>query len=193
MSETEITVQVFNDVGEIKAILLKNGFNYSHSFLLRDYYFSAFDIEELKTFSYRELMKSSLLLRQVDDSENCQVIYKDKEIAPNGVVLAEEKRIIDKGRKNELLERLKSKNYRIWCIIENESDLYTNGEKEFVLQKVKGLGNFIEVEEYPAISNLSPVEKINELSSFVRSFGLELGDDLSVKKPYLFLLQKSSY
>ena len=42
MRETEITVQVFNDLGQIKQILDKNGFKLKSEYTLKDYYISKF-------------------------------------------------------------------------------------------------------------------------------------------------------
>ena len=43
MSETEITVQVFNDYNEIDEVLKRKGFEMVENYQLNDWYFSKFD------------------------------------------------------------------------------------------------------------------------------------------------------
>lgn len=65
MSETEITVQVFNDYNEIDEILKRKGFEMVENYQLNDWYFPKFD--NVLNLSYVDLMNNSFLVRHIID------------------------------------------------------------------------------------------------------------------------------
>jgi len=180
--KTEITVQVFNDKDDICALMKEKGFEIKETFTLTDRYFSVLSILELQSFSYPDIIKSSILLRQIDN--DAFLVYKQKILDSNGVVLQEEKikTKVDSFENTSLI--MKNSGLTLWCEMINRSVVFNKGETELVLQEVNGLGRFIEFEEYPSISSLSPQEKIDILTQEIKSLGLRLGQDLSYKKPY---------
>ena len=59
MKETEITVQVFNDLEEIKSLLKNKGFEIIENYEMHDYYFSKLPINYLSELPYVDLIKNS--------------------------------------------------------------------------------------------------------------------------------------
>lgn len=79
MSETEITVQVFNDHNEIDEILKRKGFEMVENYQLNDWYFSKFD--NVLNLSYIDLMNNSFLVRHIiDECPKIQLCYKKKDL-----------------------------------------------------------------------------------------------------------------
>ena len=74
--------------------------------------------------------------------------------------------------------------------LKQKNTYYKNGEKTIILSHVENLGDFIEVEEYPSISNLIDTEKIDILKQYINSFNFKIGSDYSCKKVYMLYLKK---
>ena len=140
--------------------------------------------------SYKSLIKNSFLLRKVvKEKDKLQLCYKDKKIK-NNCVIGETKivsNIDDFEKAIKIFDMAKLTN---WCISKNYSTVYRKGELSFALQDVEGLGIFIEYEEDETMNGLSPNQKIDFMKDIVNNLGLKLGEDYSVKKPYLMLHKK---
>ena len=192
MGETEITAEVFEPIDKIKSKLVKNGFKLIENYIISDYYFSKYPMSRLVRMSYKSLIKSSILIREISKSEKkCYAIFKDKAYDRRGNVISERK-IKAPLADLKLVEILKSSGLTNWESIINKSYIYKNAEFEFALQVVDGLGIFIEIEEDEPMKNLSASEKIRRLRARAQSLGLRLGDDYSCKKVYMKFLKENN-
>ena len=186
MKETEITVQVFNKFEEIDYTLKNQGFEMIENFQLNDWYFS--QITNVNNVLYGDLLKSSFLVRQVlTDKEIIQLCYKQKEIDELGNVIAEEKISTDLSSLSNAIDIFKKAGLNNYCIVEDNSFVYKNGNIEFVVQVVKNIGIFIEYEEDETMKGMSNFEKIEHMKKIVNSLGLKLGQDYSCKKVSMLL------
>lgn len=89
MRETEITVQVFEDLEIILTKLKNSGLNQVSKYQLNDWYFT--NLKTNSEISYFLLLKNSFLVRQVvENEEQVYLGYKDKEVDETGKVLSEE-------------------------------------------------------------------------------------------------------
>jgi adenylate cyclase class 2 len=71
--------------------------------------------------------------------------------------------------------------------IENERHVFVNDRYEIVLEDVKGLGLFLEVEAF-GVEDDADADKINqEISAFIQSLGVDVGEDADLGKPELML------
>lgn len=189
MSETEITVEVFDDMKVIDKILKEKGFYVNDQKTLNDFYYTNFKPEELKSVKYSNLIKNSFLVRNVTGKgfDETVLCYKNKIIDENEVVIAEEKTKTKVENLKSALEILNKANITNWCNLKQDMFIYSNNKVEFAVQIVENLGIFIEFEETEEISSWSETEKINYLVNYLKSLGLKLGNDFSCKKPYMML------
>ena len=191
MNETEITVQCYNQLKDIKKILNNQGWFLKNTYQLNDWYYSAKSIEELNNFSYQDLISNSFLVRQIieNKNENIQLCYKSKILDNYGNVISENK---TKTYVNSLANTLANTlsifdlaKLTMWCKIENTSYVFGKDEIEICIQDISNLGIFIEFEEYEKIKNLSATQKFNEMKNIIQQLNLSLGNDFSCKKVFL--------
>ena len=189
MQETEITVEVFDDVQTIDKILKEKNFFVTDKKTLNDFYYTNFKPEELKNIKYTNLIKNSFLVRNVtaENFNESVICYKNKIVDENDVVIAEEKTKTEVEDLKKTLEILNKANITNWCNLKQDMIIYSNSEVEFAVQIVENLGIFVEFEETKEIANWSEAEKIKYLVNYLKSLGLKLGDDFSCKKPYMML------
>lgn len=186
MKETEITVQVFNPIEEIKLKLNSLGFEIIEKYSMTDYYFSKYSIEELKNFNYADLIKNSFLVRDIkDDKPKILLTYKNKDIDDLGNVISEEKIKCRLGILQNALDIFNSIGLNNWSILNQKIIIYKKDSVCFALQEVVNLGIFIEYEEDETMSNLSTQEKISLMKTTLKKLNLNLGEDFSCKKVYM--------
>lgn len=187
MKETEITVQVFEDVNTIREKLETLGFELVETYTLDDYYYSKYDDITLKQMKYIEILNNSILLRRIVDcdGEKVEMIFKSKTMDENDNVISEEKiktKVQDLDKARKVFEMA---GVNMWCNVNNFSYNYKKEETEFALQVIDGLGVFIEFEENDTMKNMNEHEKFNHMSNILKGLGLKLGEDFSVKKVYM--------
>ena len=188
MRETEITVQVFDELLDIEKVLVKNGYHKKEEYCLHDHYFTKF--EDAKIVDYKTLLASSILIRTIKQDEKCThcMIYKNKKLDQNGNVSSEEKIRVKIDNEQNCIKILKSAGLNNWCNLKNDSIVYADESgSEIALQVVNGLGIFIEMEEDSSIANLSEKQKFEYLKNKIAAFGFKLSHDYSFKKPYMIL------
>lgn len=190
MKETEITVQVFETRQDIHTKLLNNNFVLADKCIMQDYYFSKFETDELKNMSYKQILKNSLIVRKCGD--DTKVIYKNKEIDNDNNVICEEKISLPITDIKPAIKIFELSGLNNWCNLTQEMYLYKNDKIEFMLQVIDGLGIFIEYEEDESVANLEPKEKMNVMAERLKSLGLNIGTDFSVKKVYQKFIKENN-
>ena len=186
MKETEITVQVFNSLDEIKTNLQNLGFLIIEEYLMEDYYYSKYSTSELKTFSYPDLIKNSFLVRDIkDDNPKVLLTYKNKDIDSFGNVIGEEKIKCRLGLLQNALDVFNSAGLNCWCTLNQHIIVFKKDNICFAVQDVKDLGIFIEYEEDESMQNLTPNEKIKLMKNYLNQLNLNLGTDYSCKKVFM--------
>lgn len=190
MGETEITVQVFEGKKDIFAKLEDLGFEIVEKYQLNDWYY--IKVDDIKNMSYKDLLRHSILARQViSDEVKSQICYKNKEYDNFGNVICEHKirtKIDDLDNAREIFKRAGLNNY---CTVVNHSTVFKKGDICFALQDVEGLGIFIEYEEDDTMpKNLSNEEKMQYMFEIVNNLGLKIGDEKSCKKVEMILNKK---
>lgn len=190
MRETEITVEVLESVDTVKQLIKSKGFDIVEEYDLNDYYFSKYPLEELKKFSYADLIKNSFIVRDVvDDNPKVLLTYKDKVIDENNVVLSEEKIVSRLGILDNSLKVFEKAGLTRWSSLKQRIIVFKNTEMCFALQNVKDCGLFIEYEEDDNMKDLLEEEKIDLMRNNVKKLGLKLGEDYSCKKVYIKFLR----
>ena len=190
MKETEITVQVYESIQQLHEKLLNNNFTLAEKCVMEDYYFSKFDISELKNMSYKQILKNSILVRKCED--DTKIVYKNKEIDNDNNVICEEKITLPITDIKPAIKIFELSGLNNWCNITQEMYLYKNNKMEFMVQVVDGLGIFIEYEEDESVAHLDPKEKMNVMAESLKLLGLNIGTDFSVKKVYQKFLKENN-
>jgi len=75
--------------------------------------------------------------------------------------------------------------------VDNEKHTYTTPEYEIVLEDVKGLGLFMEVEKLEEVPDEKVAETKQEIREFLKSLNINLGEEQNVGKPELMLNKKN--
>lgn len=190
MAQTEITVQIYEDIQNILDKLKIMGFEWKDTFTGVDQYFTTLNSEQVKTASYKELLDSSIIIREFDkkstNTHQTMLVHKKKNLDSQGKVIGEEKTSVIINDSNAAAKMLSNAGLVNWMVLSQQNNFYTSGEKTVIAGTVKGLdGCFIEIEEYDSIKNFSEQEKFNKLCEFVDSLGFEHGQDYSCKKIYM--------
>lgn len=190
MAQTEITVQIFEDLEKIENKLKELGYTITDTFTGSDEYFSTLDSKKIKNASYKELLDSSILIRKFHktstDSIQAMLIHKKKTLDNQGRVIGEEKSKIEIDNGEQAHKLLTNAGLINWMSLNQKNSFYKLGEITIIVGKTEGLdGCFMEIEEYDSIKNKPEEEKFCILSDFVNSLGFKKGEDYSCKKIYI--------
>ena len=194
MAQTEITVQVFEDLKDIERKLTNLGFSKTEELNIQDDYFTNLKNNSLKNASYSDLVVTSVVLRCYttlkSKTPTAMLIRKLENLDSHNSATGEEKiikELDDAVHSRKVMTNIGCTN---WVTLKQKNIYYKNGEKTIILSHVEGLGDFLEVEEYPSISNLIDTEKIDILKQYINSFNFKIGSDYSCKKVYMLYLKK---
>lgn len=194
MAQTEITVQIFDDIKIVEQKLLDLGFIYTETFSGKDYYFSTCDKKQLKTLSYKNLLDSSIIVRDfsklVAKTNQTLIVHKLKNIDDLGNVISEEKTSFDASSFNSAVKLFSNAGLFNWLKLKQKNSFYKKDEVTIIVGTVENLdGCFIEIEEYPSIKEKSESEKFEILKQFVINLGFSIGNDFSCKKAFMLFNQ----
>lgn len=190
MAQTEITVQVYEDINVIKQKLLNLGFTEKDEFTGADYYFTTLRENEVKAATYKQLLDSSIIVRsyktKFSDEVKSSLLFKNKVLNDNGDVISEEKVTTKVEDVNTAVKILKLAKLVNWVELKQKNAFYELDNKTIIVGTVEGLeGSFMEIEEFDEIKDFSAEEKIDKLVDYAKSFGFKIGTDTSVKKVYM--------
>lgn len=192
MAETEITVEVFEDIKTVTSKLKSMGFKMIEKYKINDYYFSKYSTKQLKQFDYASLIKNSFLVRDiVDNNPKVLLTYKDKTLDDLGNVISEQKVVTKVSDLHNTLKILELAGLNCYTELFQTMWVFKRDNIEFILQEAKNLGNYIEYEETEELKNLTEQQKIDLMLKTLKSLGLNLGADYSVKKVYLKFLKEN--
>ena len=180
MKEIEILVEVYDDVDKVKCIL-KN-FNYVGLKETLDEYYYDPKRSELKPDENGEL---SHCLRLRTKNNDYSITYKD-DIFENGKWLYSneyETNISDISMIREIFNRLGLVKF---IEIDNKKETYTYEEYEIVLEIVKDLGIFMEV-EYCTNEDVDVKKEKTKIWNFIKSLNINVSEELNMGKPEMYL------
>lgn len=194
MLQTEITVQLFEDIKNVENKLIKLGFCKTEELNIQENYFTNLKNDALKNASYSNLLVTSVILRSYTTLKNkvptAKLIRRLENLDSHNYAVGEErviKEVEDEVHSRKVMTNI---GYTNWVTLKQKNIYYKKGEITIILSDVEGLGNFIEVEEYPSISNLVETEKIDILKQYIKSFNFNIGNDFSCKKVYMLYQKK---
>ena len=112
-------------------------------------------------------------------------LYSNKVVDTNNVVLSEQKVKTKVDSLENCLQIYKLAGLTCWCELVQTIYVLKKGDIELLLQKVEGLGSFIEYEETENMKDLSEHQKIDALLNDLKQLNLQIGADYSCKKVYM--------
>ena len=125
MAETEITVQVFEDLMTVCNKLENLGFEKTRKFKMSDWYFSKYSDKELSAFGYAKAISSSVLVREIIEKTTEKVLcYKAKIIDEEGNVVSEEKVATEVEDIDKTILLLNLAGLNMWEEVKNKSIIY---------------------------------------------------------------------
>ena len=181
MKEIEILVEVYSPIEEVINILSK--FKYLGTKEVVDTYYYDPLRKNLKPNSSNQI-NECLRLRKKDDTNF--ITYKIDEFDADGKWLYSneyETQINDISVVNNILERLGLKKL---ITIHNKKRTYKYQEYEIVLETVKDLGYFLEV-EFCNNKDIDVKEKKLEIQNFIDSLSLNISQELNIGKPEMMI------
>ena len=180
MKEIEVLVEVYDDASKIKEIFKK--FNYVGLKRTIDEYYYDPKRDDLKPDENNQL-NHCLRLRQ--KNKEYSITYKD-DVFDNGKWLYSneyETIVEDISMMRQIFNRLGLVKF---IEIDNNKETYTYNDFEIVLEDVKDLGLFMEV-EYCTNEDVDVKEIKKNIEEFINSLNIKVSSELNMGKPEMYL------
>ena len=180
MKEIEILVEVYDAIDEIKEKFKK--FNYQGLKKIVDEYYYDPKRNDLKPDKNKQLTHC---LRLRIKNEEYSVTYKD-DIFKNGTWLYSDE-YETKVENIEMMREIFTKLGLIKFIeIDNEKETYTFNDYEIVIENVKNLGIFMEV-EFCTSEDVDIKEVKIQIQKFIDDLNLNVSEELNMGKPEMYM------
>ncbi len=181
MHEIEILVEVYDSVDKIKKLFKKLNFKYVGKKKTIDEYYYDPKRSELKPDKNGQLYHC-LRLRQKNNEYF--ITYKDDVFKGEKWIYSDEYET-----KVESIDTLKTIFDKLGLVkfieINNEKETYTTDNYEIVIENVKDLGIFMEVEYCGSSDDIDKIKK--DIQTFIDNLNINVSDELNVGKPELYL------
>lgn len=180
MKEIEILVEVYDDFNNIKKKFKK--FEYLGQKRTIDEYYYDPKRDELKPDKNNQLDRC-LRLRTTNDKYF--ITYKD-DVFDNGKWLYSneyETEITDIKKLRDIFHKL---GFKEFIKIDNTKEAYKYNEYEIVLENVKNLGLFMEV-EYCTEEDVEVRKVKNEIQRFIDDLDLKVSEESNIGKPEMYM------
>ena len=180
MKEIEVLVEVYDSIDKVKDIF--NKFDYKGNKVTIDEYYYDPMRDTLKPDKDNQL-SHCLRLRQKNNEYS--ITYKD-DVFDNGKWLYSN----EYETKVESIEMIKEIFNRLGLIkfieINNLKETYVYNDYEIVIENVKDLGLFLEV-EYCTNDDVDVKEIKKEIQSFIDNLGINVSSELNMGKPEMYM------
>lgn len=180
MKEIEILVEVYDDIKKIKEAF--KDFTYiGLKKTIDEYYYDPLR-DNLKP-DKKGGLNHCLRLRQKNDEYS--ITYKD-DVFENGKWLYSNEYETKVESLNITKQIFKKLGLIKFIEIDNEKETYTFNDYEIVIENVKDLGLFLEVEYCTDIDVDVKMEK-NKIQEFINSLGINVSEELNIGKPEMHM------
>ena len=180
MKEIEILVEVYDDIEKIKDIFKK--FEYvGMKKSVDEYYYDPLR-KTLKPDKFGGL-NHCLRLRQRNNDYS--ITYKDDVFENNKWLYSNEYET--KVESLEIIKEIFNKlGLKKFIEIDNEKETYIFNNYEIVIEKVKDLGMFIEV-EYCTNKDVDVKKEKSKIQEFINNLGINVSEELNMGKPEMYM------
>lgn len=180
MKEIEILVELYDNIEDVKEKFKQ--FNYEGLKRTIDEYYYDPKRDDLKPDKDNQL---SHCLRLRTKNNDYSITYKD-DVFDNGKWLYSneyETKIENIDMLREIFNKLGLVKF---IEIDNEKETYTYNDYEIVIENVKDLGLFMEV-EYCTNDNVDIKQIKNQIQDFIDSLDLKVSEELNMGKPEMYM------
>ena len=180
MKEIEILVELYDNIEDVKEKLKQ--FNYEGLKRTIDEYYYDPKRDDLKPDKDNQL---SHCLRLRTKNNDYSITYKD-DVFDNGKWLYSneyETKIENIDMLREIFNKLGLVKF---IEIDNEKETYTYNDYEIVIENVKDLGLFMEV-EYCTNDNVDIKQIKKQIQDFIDSLDLKVSEELNMGKPEMYM------
>lgn len=194
MENIEITVKVNETKESVVKKLIDNGFKQTSDEYGDDIYLSK-DIDKLKKDNIFDILNKSVIIRHYhgDYSEESKfLILKDKKYK-DGQVTKEDIYSVQIDNIDNMISILETIGFKELVRKNQYFNDYTKDNITFILEEVEGIGLLIEYENKNDFSSLIDDEIIEEkikMYNYIKSLGIDIGDDYDIKKAYELIIKK---
>ena len=180
MKEIEILVEVYDSIDKVKGIL--NNFTFEGIKTVIDEYYYDPKREELKPDKDNKLFNC---LRLRTKNNDYTLTYKNDIYDGEKWLYSNEyeTKVESLDTTRNILEKLGLKKF---IIINNKKHVYRTDKSEIVLEEVKDVGLFMEV-EYCTEEDIDVKKMKNEIDSFIKSLNINVSEELNMGKPEMYL------
>ncbi len=183
MREIEVLVKLFD--GKKKVLKALRGFKREGANRILDIYYTHPKLTVLRPERSGRL-RDCLRIRVKGDK--CLIAYKKDYFNQKDMWLYSEEHETPIEGFKEISHILAALGFKVLIRVDNTKHKFMHGDYEIVLEEVKGLGLFLEV-EYKKQSRASHKEIKNDICSFISSMGVRF-EELNMGKPEMLLRKK---
>lgn len=194
MKQIEITVRLNENMQSAIRKLEMQGFKKIREGEIDDLYMIS-KLNELKKDNIQNILKKSVLLRNLkfENKEIKKITYKNKEIDENENVISEEKTNLDCNDLEKAKDLFEHLEFEELIKVRYKIIVYSKDEVEYAFQDVENLGTLIEYENTEDFTGKS-LDEINDtknnMYNEIKNTGVNLTDEMDVKKAYELILNK---
>ena len=149
---------------------------------IRDTYF--YDPSKKSSKPFRNNMGECLRIRTINKEHTVE--YKIDKFDEEGHWEASDKYGVKVDDIRSTLEKFNESNLKELVTLEKEIIVYKKGEYEILLEDIKGLGNFFEI-NYLGKETDDVNDVKEEMKKLAESFGLKIEDTIKIGKPEMML------
>lgn len=182
--EIEILAELITDIGSAKKVLAP--FYYVGTKHTLDHYFFDPLRDNLQLNSRGKLLECCRIRVKGDE---CFMTYKT-DVYEDHVWLLSNEHEIRCTNSEGAISILKQLGLEKLVTVDNTKHIFRTEQYEIVLEEVKELGNFVEVEFIGEGTNLTANEIKSEMRRFISKLQLAIGAELNSGKPELLLLKQ---
>lgn len=183
MKEIEILVEVYDNIQYIKDALKKYQY-VGKKHIIDEYYYDP----KRKDLQPDENNRLLHCLRLRNKNGEYYITYKD-DIFENGKWIYSDEYETEVKSIEILREILQKLGLKKFIEIDNIKEIYKSKKYEIVIENVKNLGVFLEVEHCgDSEINVKIIKK--EIQEFINSLNIKVSDELNMGKPEMYLRKK---
>lgn len=183
MIELEILVEVFDEYEYVDSILSKFE-NTKNEHIIDQYFYDPLR----KNLKPNGLGKTFECLRVRENGSSAKLTYK-RDVYKNEVWQYSNENEINIENANSLKEILFNLGFNELLTIDNNRKYYSFENYEIVLEKVKKLGVFMEIEYKSDITEIEIENKRQEIQAFINDLNIKVSDELNAGKPELYIIK----
>ncbi|MBR3116785.1 MAG: hypothetical protein IKF36_02795 [Bacilli bacterium] len=194
MENIEITVKVNESKDSVVSKLIKNGFKQTSDEYGDDIYLTK-DLDILNKDNIFDILNKSVIIRHHHGDfrdERKFLILKDKKYK-DGKVTTEEIYSVQIDNIDNMIKILETIGFKELVRKNQYFNDYTKDDITFILEDVEGIGLLIEYENKEDFNFKNDDEIIEEkikMYNYIKSLGIDIGDDYDIKKAYELIIKK---